>query len=425
MKILKAKKNIIFDRFIINEPASGGGQCLGFLGEDTITVKPWEKFVYIKQYKNTDIAIGSTEAMALPSFYKSLYHRLKHKKHRFCLPIHVGETRGSMMAVFKYIQGKTLEKWQVDGATQEQYVRIALSFSNSIRIMHKVKVAHLDLNPKNILIEENPRTNKLYIKIIDFDSAQIDGMGLRSTTKALPSYRSPEHISPNRYGKVSEQSDVFTLGIFLFKWLFGQRPFPVDDYLDVVENLEIKVPESTYHRQVVEKVLACLRPNPKTRPKAGWVHSTLYTHRLTNLEAVEPCDQWHQVVILLEADNFQRLCDKNIHLGRNHFRGSGLENLPRQFLRLWLESERAFIELSDGEVNIRISGKQLTCDIVYPIEHGDLLTIEGLDLLVSVEKDESGKLKSLLTFQREPEPTKSTQSLLHEKLFGKLKYQKK
>jgi serine/threonine protein kinase len=374
---------------VVEESFSGGFRSVGSRGIDKKAKKPWEQTVFIKQYKAIYLEVGTEKANRLPIFYQALRNRLKSNKLRFCLPFYVGEANDTMVAVFHCIQGKSLGDWQNDGLSQEQWIGLALSISNSIRIMHKVGIIHLDLSPQNILIEENANTNKLYVKIIDFDGAQIDGVGLSSEIVGTVSYRSPEHIEPTHYGEVSEKSDVFTLGILLFELLFRQHPFPVGDYLTAVENSEISVPENTYHRQVVEKVLACLRPNPKTRPKAGWVHSTLYTHRLTNLEAVEPCDQWHQCVVLLEADNFQRLCYKNIHLGQNHFRGSGLENLPRQFLRLWLESEGASVELSDNGVNVSISGKQLIRDVVYPIEHSDLLTIDDLDFLVIVEKPES------------------------------------
>ena len=292
--LLSGKK--IFYHFKILKLCNAGGQSCCFLGKDERD----EQLVFIKQYRDSDLIAGSKEAKALSGYYDTLRKLFKREQHRFCLPFYVGEANGSMITVFKNIQGKSLEDWQNDGLSQGQRMCLALSISNSIRIMHKKGVAHLDLSPQNILIEENINTNKLYSKIIDFDAAQIDGER-RSRVLGNIFYCSPEHIAPDQYGEVSEKSDVFTLGILLFELLFEHHPFPEEDYLTAIENSNVNIPEnSPYHGQVAKRVLACLQPHPENRPQAGWVHSTLYEYYWfeQNQTIYRDAERWQQAQAL-------------------------------------------------------------------------------------------------------------------------------
>ena len=405
--LLSGKK--IFYHFKILKLCNAGGQSCCFLGKDERD----EQLVFIKQYRDSDLIAGSKEAKALSGYYDTLRKLFKREQHRFCLPFYVGEAKGSMITVFKNIQGKSLEDWQNDGLSQGQRMCLALSISNSVRIMHKKAVAHLDLSPQNILIEENTNTNKLYSKIIDFDAAQIDGRRLRSRVLGNISYRSPEHIAPDRYGEVSEKSDVFTLGILLFELLFERHPFPEEDYLTAIENSNVNIPEnSPYHGQVAKRVLACLQPHPEKRPQAGWVHSTLYEHYWfeQNQTVYRDAERWQLAQALNTKEAYHQyletceLC-KNQDLAEDILKQLDLEEQREQWLNellIWADVHNISEKQLPRNKQTILAMKEL--DLSYnkltelPESIGRLTNLTDLDLSDSnlTELPESiGKLTNL------------------------------
>ncbi len=89
---------------------------------------------------------------------------------------------------------------------------------------HAAGVVHRDLKPSNIfLVDDDPAKTKL----IDFGVARFAGHTMTSTGALLgtPAYMAPEQIE----GKTSEATDIYGLGVTLFKLLTGQLPFRADN----------------------------------------------------------------------------------------------------------------------------------------------------------------------------------------------------
>lgn len=389
MELLHQYDRIFGGRFVILNRLGGGGQSFTFIGLDNQAPpkRPWKKTVFIKQYR--DIRPGTQKAIALQDHFQVLRERLKNKSYYLCRPIHLGEENGSVIGVFEYVHGKSLEDWMRDGLSQNQRVRLAYAITNAIRILHSAGVVHLDLKPGNILVEE--KKGQLYARIIDIDAAQIDGVGLRSKVYGTMNYMSPEHVAPDHYGCVSDRSDVFALGIIIFQLLFNKYPFFGDDYWSAVQNGDIEVPENRYHRDVVERIVKCLETDPQRRPKAGWVHSTLHKHRNNNFEAYEEKDRWLSVYVSLSSGAFQRSYYYGTHLGREHFLGSGIVGLPPIFLCLYLTTKGVSIELTDEEVDVfvlegRLHSFKANLPKGYrkPLRTGNILTIKGKQFAVTV-----------------------------------------
>jgi serine/threonine protein kinase len=370
--------DVIFHRYKVEEAVAAGGQSFGFRGQDLQAPpdRPWLRTVFIKQYH--DLILRTREATALAAHFEALNARLNDDSRYLCLPLHVGEVNNSIAAVFPFVRGRSLQKLMDDDLTQDQRVRFAQAITNAVRILHKVGIAHLDLKPENILIEENRKSGKLFVRLIDTDGAQIDGIGLRAKVLGTKWYMSPEHFAPARYGHVSVSSDVFTLGVLLFELLFDEHPFPDEPYYESVESEAFEVPPNSYHRDVVDQIVSCLHAYPTMRTQAGWVHSALHHHHATNLEAVDPHQRWRPRYVQVSAGGFMRTYYGGVHLGRNHFRGSALTGMPAMFLRLRMTVSGPVLELTDSSVDVRVANTPLARYRPKQLSKSESVTIQNI-----------------------------------------------
>lgn len=109
----------------------------------------------------------------------------------------------------------------------------------ALRRAHEMGIVHRDLKPANIflaLIDEDE-----IIKILDFGIAKAIGQDLEgdsTKTGALmgsPNFMSPEQVV-GRKG-VDHRSDLWSLGIILFRAVTGRLPFAGDQLMEVLMNI--------------------------------------------------------------------------------------------------------------------------------------------------------------------------------------------
>ena len=113
---------------------------------------------------------------------------------------------------------------------------------NALYYCHKCKIAHLDLKPQNIVINEY-----LELKLIDFsislDYSQIKDKTIQLKCKGSRFYMPPEVLSSKRI-KISDLNkvDLFSFGIILYNFAFGKYPFNLkpEDYGDSQDFIKIK-----------------------------------------------------------------------------------------------------------------------------------------------------------------------------------------
>lgn len=384
---------VILGRYRVVEFANAGGQGIGWRGVDTNPDNWWEAEVFAKQY--TDVFTGTEEAKELNEHFCKLRKKLSGNEHYLCLPRAVGEVNGSVVAIFPLVAGESLTAWlerDDHPLSPTQRVRFSLAVATAVRILSKAGVAHLDLKPDNILIEDKEQT---YIRIIDTDAAQIDGRGLRREIIGTPWYQSPEHFNPNKYGPMSSKSDVFTLGIILFELLFGVNPFLTLAYKQEVEYEEaaesggFEVPENSYHHEVVDVVVASLSRWPHCRPSAGKVHSVLHTHCRSNLMAKTPQERWVAPSCCIRGlgpSRFVRTYYAGEHLGERHFRGSLIPGLSSRFLRLRIDGNGSYVELTDNSVQVKLGGRCLPLGRELFFDNELRLMIAGTEFTITFQR---------------------------------------
>ncbi len=123
--------------------------------------------------------------------------------------------------VMERIRGRTLKQMirEQGGLPWTFMLNVTLQVAEALAFAHRQGIIHRDVKPSNIMVMDNQ-----HVKITDFGIARLPASDLTRTGQLLgsPSYMAPEQISGQR---VTQQSDLFSLGIVLYEGLTGQKPF--------------------------------------------------------------------------------------------------------------------------------------------------------------------------------------------------------
>ena len=187
----------------------------------------------------------------------------------------VVEVRSHIVLVMEYVPGLDLEELLAGGQLdQVSALYLALDICAALAAAHEAGLVHRDLKPANILLQTNGRT-----KLTDFGiaSAMLPALNADSdrqqSVAGSYSCMSPEHADGL---PVDQRSDLFALGILLYRLLADRHPFAVqgDDSLSLqrlrdashqtLSELNSDVPEL-----VSELVDQLLEKNPQERPSSA------------------------------------------------------------------------------------------------------------------------------------------------------------
>ena len=379
---LLSRNTVIDRRFKVVDLFEAGGQSIGYRGLDLAApaAEPWRRDVFIKQFH--DLIPGSHEALAIPRHFYSLKERLKEKSNLISVPIYVGSAGNAVVAIYELLAGMTLEARMESGLTEAECMRISFALINAIRILHSNGIAHLDLKPANVHIQEAKSTRQLFIRLIDLDAARIDGVGLREKVIGSEWYMSPEHQAPEDYGDVSTASDIFALGVMLFELLFKHHPFEgAVDYFVASTTGSYAIPETNYHRDVVEIVRYCLLAEPAGRPSAGKVLSVFNKHYDNNLlgsHAGQPTLTGCFVTLRADRNHFQRRYYDTTVIDRNELRGANVLLGPKPLMKIEIGPDDCFLSLLDESGDVTFNGLRLIKGSLIRLPSSGEMTINGL-----------------------------------------------
>ncbi len=125
-----------------------------------------------------------------------------------------------------------------------EFLTIAIKIAEILGQIHSAKVIHKDINPSNIVL--NQQSGEL--KIIDFGisselSRETTDFSSTNSLEGTVTYIAPEQTGRmNR--NVDYRSDFYSLGITFYELLTGQLPFEGDDTLEVIYSHIAKQPVS-------------------------------------------------------------------------------------------------------------------------------------------------------------------------------------
>jgi serine/threonine protein kinase len=196
-------------------------------------------------------------------------------EHDHIVPIYqVGEHAGLPFLVMPLLKGMALDKYLKRGKALPlpHIIRIGREVARGLQAAHERGLIHRDIKPGNIWLDASAGGRA---RILDFGLARPQKSDSQLTHSGMvvgtPSYMPPEQIA----GKPEVRSDLYSLGIVLYRMLSGRLPFERPEMLALLmaiasepppplRKLAPQVPAS-----LADLVMRLLAKQPEDRPASA------------------------------------------------------------------------------------------------------------------------------------------------------------
>ena len=167
-----------------------------------------------------------------------------------------GEDAGVWYIAMEFIKGRELKEYfeAHERFSTADSVRILTQILSALGYSHKLGVIHRDIKPANIILLADGS-----VKVADFGIAHIESSELTQVGAVLgtPSYMSPEQIQGL---PIDGRSDLFSVGVILYQFLTGERPFTGSSTITMRKVLEENpLPPSRFNVQLPGAMDAVVR----------------------------------------------------------------------------------------------------------------------------------------------------------------------
>ncbi len=149
------------------------------------------------------------------------------------------------------LRGESLED-RIDAKGRlslEALAPLVQQMSRGLRKAHEAGIVHRDLKPGNVFLARDDDDDVEVIKILDFGIAKETDMSLGEATKTSELMGSPHYMSPEQLRsskKTDVRSDLWSVGVVLYRALTGKIPFPGDTLAEVmVQVFSARLPPAT------------------------------------------------------------------------------------------------------------------------------------------------------------------------------------
>ena len=233
----------------------------------------------------------STDEDALRRFYREARLLSQLQNPYIANFIEVNEVDGVHYLAMEFVDGKSLHEVLEDETSLA--VDLALTITRQVALaladVHDLGIIHRDVKPANILLvgQGSDRAAKLCDFGIARETATDNELTREGLTIGTPHYMSPEQCVGEA---VSAASDIYSLGITLFKMLVGYVPFNASDAQAIVyKHLAEPVPDvRSLVPNVGDRAAAVLGRMLEKQPEARVANARAL---LEELEPIRPGDK--------------------------------------------------------------------------------------------------------------------------------------
>jgi serine/threonine-protein kinase len=201
---------------------------------------------------------------------------------------------GAFFVVMELLEGQDLAHAMRAGLGRREMVHVFTQVAETLQLAHERGIVHRDLKPDNVfLVHEGG--DPLFVKLLDFGIAKIlhgegNTSGLTETGVILgtPYYMSPEQA---RAEAVDHRSDIYALGVMMYRAFAGRLPFVADSTMGVLTRHITEAPQPPSEISQVDQatermILRCLAKKPEYRFQS--MREVADALRLVPLEPVPP-----------------------------------------------------------------------------------------------------------------------------------------
>ena len=155
--------------------------------------------------------------------------RLQHQGIAQVFAFHPGDRQAPAHLVMELISGPPITEYvQARGLSVADRVALLANVCEAMHHAHERGVVHRDLKPANVLVGEDG-----WPKILDFGIARATGLDVQSGVHTSHgqiigtlAFMSPEQLR-GAVGDVDRRSDVYAIGVLLFRLVTGRMPFDI------------------------------------------------------------------------------------------------------------------------------------------------------------------------------------------------------
>ena len=210
----------------------------------------------------------------------------------------VGRTADDQLYyAMELIEGATLAEVIAQGPLPwPRALRIVRQVAESLAEAHELGIFHRDIKPDNVLLDAG-HGGRDFARVVDFGIAKLqnDQVNLTQTGTVLgtPAYLSPEQA---RGDPVDGQTDIYSLGVFLFEMLAGRRPFEdrkvtallLKHVNEPAPSVRDSCPNQAIPPEIDALVQMMMAKDPLDRPPSARVLQSYITEMLKPVPAPQP-----------------------------------------------------------------------------------------------------------------------------------------
>ena len=293
----------------------------------------------------------------------------------------ISEENNKIYIILEYFKNGDLSKVINNKIlTEVQSQNYSMQLKDGIKYLYEHNIIHRDLKPQNILVSDEN-----ILKICDFGFARYFNKDLMlGTLCGSPLYMAPEIMANNKY---NNKSDLWSLGIIIYEFLYGKVPFKGTNLIELNKNIQENNISYESSRNIPEECIILLSKllvqDPNNRIEwqhffnYNWLNNSLLEKEENNLLEISISNN-SESINTINSYKYSSICNDinpslefnfNLNTSNNTSNNSSISD---NFLSInnpesESESESESDSESESEVNIESSHDKIHIESSSPI----------------------------------------------------------
>ncbi|MBK8258789.1 MAG: protein kinase [Polyangiaceae bacterium] len=142
---------------------------------------------------------------------------------------------GQFYVTMELLEGMDLGKALKQGLSRDQLFHVFTQVAEALALTHDRGIVHRDLKPDNVFLVRDGE-DPLFVKLLDFGIAKAMHQGPSGLTETGMVLGTPYYMSPEqaRGEEVDHRTDVYSLGVIMYRAFTGKLPFIADSAVGVL-----------------------------------------------------------------------------------------------------------------------------------------------------------------------------------------------